>query len=100
MSQYRTCELCEVVFNAETSNAATNPDRCEPGALVTRIVALKAALKSERRRSQPKQGCGHAVDCAVHNGSALPDGPCDCGAAPAAEEHLATVLGGPLNATA
>jgi len=59
MSDFRTCELCDVVFNAHMSNAATDPHRCEPAALVARILALKEALKSERKRSQPKQGCGH-----------------------------------------
>ena len=24
-------------------------------------------------------GCDHASSCAVHNGPALPNGPCDCG---------------------
>jgi hypothetical protein len=92
MSRFTTCELCEVVFNAETSNAATNPHRCEPADLVTRIVALKEALKSERKRSQPKQGCGHTVDCAVHSSPGLPSEPCDCGAALGVEEHPALML--------
>ena len=94
MSDFKTCELCDVVFNAQTSNSATNPHRCEPAALVARIIALKQALKSERKRSQPKQGCGHAIDCAVHNSPPLPSGPCDCGAAPTAEDHLIDRHGG------
>jgi hypothetical protein len=87
MSDFRTCELCDLDYNAATFNAASNPHRCEPEALVARIVALKEALKSERKRSQPKQGCGHTVDCAVHNSPALPSGPCDCGATLAPELH-------------
>ncbi len=83
MSDFRTCEFCDVTFNAHT--AATDPHRCEPAGLVARIVALKEALRFERKRSQPKQGCGHTADCAVHNGSELPVGLCDCGAVGAAE---------------
>jgi hypothetical protein len=97
MSDFKTCELCDVVFNARTSNSATDPHRCEPEALVARILPLKEALKYERKRSQPKQGCGHTVDCAVHNSSELPSGPCDCGAALAAEVHLAPAMEGPFN---
>jgi len=88
MSDFRTCELCDVVFNAHTSNSATDPHRCGPAALVARIVALKQALKSERKRSKPKQGYGHAANCAVHNGPELPIGPCDCGAVGAGELRL------------
>ena len=36
-------------YNADTFNAASSPHRCEPAALVARIVALKEALKSERK---------------------------------------------------
>jgi hypothetical protein len=79
MSSFTTCEFCSLDYNLATSNAAINPHRCEPAALVARIVALKEALKSERRRLQPKQGCGHAIDCAVHGAPTLPSGPCDCG---------------------
>jgi hypothetical protein len=77
---FRTCELCEVTYNAPAFNVVNNPHRCDPGALAARIVSLKDALRSERKRWQPKQGCGHAFDCAVHNAPTLPSGPCDCGA--------------------
>ena len=100
MSNFRTCELCDRDYNAATFNAASNPHRCEPEALVARILALKEALKSERKRSQPKQGCGHTADCAVHNGLELPVGPCDCGAVAAAELRLTQATEEPLNGEA
>lgn len=35
---------------------------------------------------------GHKSDCALHNGPALPVGPCDCGATQAEFERLARPL--------
>src|SRR5580658_6730875 len=82
MGQFKTCELCNQYFNTETTNPGSNPHKCEPSALVARILALKGRLRSQREEWQPRQGCGHAYDCAVHNAPALelPNGPCDCGA--------------------
>lgn len=36
-----------------------------------------------------RDGILHKSDCAIHNGDALPVGPCDCGAAPSAQDSAA-----------
>jgi hypothetical protein len=41
MSTFTSCELCNRDYNAATFNAGSNPHRCEPEALVARILALR-----------------------------------------------------------
>lgn len=47
------------------------------------ITALRTALEQPPLPVQPvqepkKRCCDHDSDCAIHNGDALPVGPCDC----------------------
>jgi hypothetical protein len=80
-----TCELCNRGFNAATFNAASNPHRCEPEALVARILALKDALKSERKTIATEAALWARGRLRGSQFSWAPSGPCDCGAAPAEE---------------
>lgn len=42
--------------------------------------ALKQLADSPPTEAVQKRKMQHASDCAIHNGPALPAGPCDCGA--------------------